>query len=433
MSCQRWRSQFGGMRRFGTAQSQERRDRVSPEPSLANLEPHSIIARMLPRRLSRVLASALAESPAVALLGPRQVGKTTLALEVAKSRPSVYLDLQSEADVAKLSDPELYLSQHADKLVILDEIQRTPQLFRTLRGLIDAGRRKGRGMGRFLVLGSASIDLLKQSSESLAGRIRYLELAPFDAGEVGQDRVEALWLRGGFPESLLAPTDAASLRWRADFIRSYLERDIPQLGPRIPAETLRRFWTMLAHQQGGLLNAASLARSLAVDGKTIASYLDLLVDLLLVRRLTPWHSNTRKRLVKSPKVYVRDGGLVHALLGIGDREALLAHPVAGASWEGMAIESLLGAAPEGTEANFFRTSTGDEIDLLLKLPNRRKVWAIEMKRGSAPTLERGFHTAREVVRPERSFVVYSGVERFPLADGIEAVSLADLCDEIADA
>ncbi len=375
----------------------------------------------------------MAESPAVALLGPRQVGKTTLALEVAQARPSVYLDLESESDRAKLSDPELYLSQHAGKLVILDEIQRAPQLFRTLRGLIDTGRRKGQGTGRFLILGSASIDLLKQSSESLAGRIRYLELAPLDAGEVGRDRLDALWLRGGFPESLLAASDAASLRWRTDFIRTYLERDIPQLGPRIPAETLRRLWTMLAHQQGGLLNAAALARSLAVDGKTVAAYLDLLVDLLLVRRLTPWHGNTRKRLVKSPKVYVRDGGLVHALLGINDRESLLAHPVAGATWEGMAIESLIAAAPAGTEANFFRTSTGDEIDLLLKLPGRRKMWAIEIKRGAAPAMERGFYAAREAVRPERSFMVYGGVERFPLGDEVEAVSLVDLCAQLSEA
>jgi predicted AAA+ superfamily ATPase len=388
---------------------------------------------MLPRRLFPTLRSAFAESPAVALLGPRQVGKTTLALEVAQARPSVYLDLESESDRAKLSDPELYLSQHAGKLVILDEIHRAPQLFRTLRGLIDTGRRKGQGTGRFLILGSASIDLLKQSSESLAGRIRYLELAPLDAGEVGRDRLDALWLRGGFPESLLAASDAASLRWRMDFIRTYLERDIPQLGPRIPAETLRRLWTMLAHQQGGLLNAAALARSLAVDGKTVAAYLDLLVDLLLVRRLPPWHGNTRKRLVKSPKVYVRDGGLVHALLGINDRESLLAHPVAGATWEGMAIESLIAAAPAGTEANFFRTSTGDEIDLLLKLPGRRKMWAIEIKRGAAPTLERGVYAAREAVRPERSFVVYGGVERFPLSDEVEAVSLVDLCGQLAEA
>jgi len=386
---------------------------------------------MIPRRLLSPLDAALAEAPAVALLGPRQVGKTTLALELAKGLPSVYLDLESEADRAKLAEAELYLEQHEDKLVILDEIQRTPQLFRSLRGLIDAGRRRGQGKGRFLVLGSASIDLLKQSSESLAGRIRYLELAPIDGGEVGRERLDALWLRGGFPESLLADSDGASLRWRRDFIRTYLERDIPQLGPRIPAETLRRLWTMLAHQQGGLLNAAALARALAVDGKTVAAYLDLLVDLLLVRRLMPWHGNTRKRLVKSPKVYVRDSGLVHALLGIGDREALLAHPVAGGSWEGLAIESLIAAAPGDTEAHFFRTAAGAEIDLLLKPPGRRHPWAIEIKRGLAPKLDRGFHLACDSVRPERRLVVYGGDERFPLADGVEAVSLPELCGQLA--
>ncbi len=388
---------------------------------------------MIPRRILPTLTSALAETPAVALLGPRQAGKTTLALEVAKARPAVYLDLESEADRAKLSEPELYLSQHEDKLVILDEIQRTPQLFRSLRGLIDAGRRRGRGKGRFLVLGSASIDLLRQSSESLAGRIRYLELAPLDAGEAGRERLDTLWLRGGFPESLLADSDAASLRWRTDFIRTYLERDIPQLGPRIPAETLRRLWTMLAHQQGGLLNAAALARALAVDGKTVAAYLDLLVDLLLVRRLSPWHGNVRKRLVKSPKVYVRDSGLVHALLGIGEREALLAHPVAGASWEGVAIESLIAAAPGGTEAYFFRTAAGAEIDLLLKLPGHRKPWAIEIKRGLAPRLEKSFHMACAAVRPDRRLVVYGGVERFPLGEGVEADPLIELCEELSAA
>ena len=377
------------------------------------------------------LAQALSEAPAVALLGPRQVGKTTLALEIADTRPSIYLDLESEADRAKLAEPELYLEQHAEKLVILDEIQRTPQLFQSLRGLIDKGRRSGKGKGRFLVLGSASIDLLKQSSETLAGRIRYLELAPLDAGEVDNDQLNALWLRGGFPESLLAGSDAASLRWRRDFIRTYLERDIPQLGPRIPAETLRRFWTMLAHQQGSLLNAAALARALAVDGKTIANYLDLLVDLLLVRRLQPWHGNVKKRLVKSPKVYVRDSGLVHALLGIEDQEALLSHPVAGGSWEGLAIESLIAAAPEGTEAYFFRTSAGAEIDLLLQRPGERKPWAIEIKRGLSPKLERGFHHACETVAPLQRRVVYGGSERFPLARNVDAMSLSQLCDELA--
>lgn len=385
---------------------------------------------MIQRRRLQPLEQALTEAPAVALLGPRQVGKTTLALQVAASRPSVYLDLEADADLAKLADPVLYLSQHRDKLVILDEVQRVPKLFQSLRGLIDQGRRDGAGRGRFLMLGSASIDLLKQSSESLAGRIRFLELAPIDAGELEATSQSTLHLRGGFPDSLLAPSDAASLRWRRDFIRTYLERDIPQLGPRIPAETLRRFWTMLAHQQGGLLNAADLARALAVDGKTVARYLDLLVDLLLVRRLPPWYSNTGKRLVKSPKVYVRDSGLVHALLGIGDQETLLGHPVVGASWEGLAIESLLAAAPEGSEAHFYRSAGGAEIDLLLSLPGRAGLWAIEIKRGLAVRVERGFHQACEDVRPARRWVVYSGTERYPLGDALEAIPLGMLCAEL---
>lgn len=386
---------------------------------------------MIRRRLTPILAEALAEAPAVALLGPRQVGKTTLALQIQKTRPAVYLDLESEGDRAKLAEPELYLRQHEDKLVILDEIHRAPQLFRVLRGLIDSGRRHGRGKGRFLVLGSASLELLKQSSESLAGRIRLLELAPIDAGEVSRGRQSALWSRGGFPESLLASSDSASLRWRTDFIRTYLERDLHQLGPRVPAETLRRLWTMLAHQQGGLLNAATLASALAIDGKTVTRYLDVLVDLLLVRRLAPWHGNVSKRLVKSPKVFIRDTGLVHALLGIVDVEDLMAHPVVGKSWEGFAIESLIAASPPGTEAHHLRTSGGAEIDLLLKFPGHRRPWAIEVKRGLAPSVARGFYFGCETVEPERKLVVYGGSERFPIAENIEAVPLLDLCVEVS--
>ena len=397
---------------------------------LANLEHNSIIAHMIKRHILPSLLTALDEMPAVALLGPRQAGKTTLALEVARQREAIYLDLESDADLAKLADPELYLKHHEDKLVILDEVQRKPHIFRLLRGLIDEGRRRGRGTGRFLVLGSASMDLLRQSSESLAGRIRYMELMPLHAGEIEPGELPALWLRGGFPMSLLARNDTASLRWRHDFIRTCLERDIPQLGPRIPAETLRRLWIMLAHQQGGLLNAAALARSLAVDGKTVAAYIDLLVDLLLVRRLLPWHSNTRKRLVKSPKIYVRDSGLTRALLQIPDLEALLAHPVGGTSWEGLVIESLIAMAPPESEPYFYRSATGDEIDLLLKLPHGARPWAIEVKRGQAPHLEHGFHLACDVVKPERCFVVYNGTERFPLAKGVEAVSLPELCHEL---
>jgi len=384
---------------------------------------------MIERRLTSHLQLLLEQIPAVALLGPRQVGKTTLALTIAEKQGSLYLDLESEGDRLKLSDPEHYLAKHENELVILDEVHRLPNLFQPLRGLIDRGRRRGRRAGRFLLLGSANINLLQQSGETLAGRIAYLELTPIDALEAGRDNLERLWLRGGFPDSLLAPDDASSLRWRRNFIRTYLERDIPQLGPRIPAETLRRFWTMLAHQQGGLLNAAQLARSLAVDGKTVAAYLNLLVDLLLVRRLPPWHHNVGKRLVKSPKVYIRDSGLVHALLNLENREALLGHPVAGLSWEGLVIESLLAVAPEGTEACFYRTAAGAEMDLVLVLPDNHR-WAIEIKRGLAPKVDRGFHHACADLEPDRCFVIYSGTERFRLGDGIEAISLLDLAKDL---
>lgn len=377
---------------------------------------------MIDRRIAALLVDRLAEVPAVALLGPRQVGKTTLALEIAGQRPSVYLDLESPGDQARLSDPELYLAQHDDKLVILDEVHRRPGLFQVLRGLIDRGRRKGRRSGRFLLLGSASLDLLRQSGESLAGRISYLEMTPLDALEVGVGDETRLWLRGGFPDSFLAAGDQSSLRWRQDFIRTYLERDVPMLGPRIPAEMLRRFWTMLAHHQSGLLNAAEFARALGVDGKTVASYIDLLVDLLLVRRLAPWHANVGKRLVKSPRIYVRDSGVVHALLGLGSQDDVLGHPIAGASWEGFAIETLTAIAPDGTQAYFYRTAAGAEIDLVLVMPGGAR-WAIEVKRSLAPKVERGFHHACLDLDPERKIVIYPGEEGFPLAPGIDAMSL----------
>lgn len=375
---------------------------------------------MIDRRISTELAERLAEVPAVALIGPRQVGKTTLAVEIGKSRPSIYLDLESDADRAKLAEPELYLAGHADKLVILDEVHRLPGLFQILRGLIDAGRRRGQRTGRFLLLGSASIDLLRQSGESLAGRISYLEMRPLDGLEVGDDQIDRLWVRGGFPDSFLAASDRASQRWRQDFIRTYLERDIPMFGPRIAAETLRRFWTMLAHHQSGLLNAAEFARSLGVNGKTVAGYLDLLVDLLLVRRLEPWHSNAGKRLVKSPRIYVRDSELVHTLLGLSSYEDILGHPIAGASWEGFVIETLIAAAPEGTKANFYRTAAGAEIDLLLTLPGG-ELWAIEIKRSLQPKLERGFHHACDDLSPAKRLLIYPGRERYPLADGVEVM------------
>ena len=387
---------------------------------------------MVPRQKTHTLLARLDQFPAVALLRPRQVGKTTVAKEVAAGRPSIYLDLEAAADRAKLADPALYLSGHEDKLVVLDEVQRMPALFEALRGLIDSGRRRKIRSGRFLLLGSASIDLLRQSGESLAGRIAYIEFGPFNVLEVEETAHDRLWIRGGFPDSFLASTDQASAVWRENFIRTYLERDIPQLGPRVPAETLRRFWTMLAHVQGGTLNAAQIARGLGVDGKTVARYLDLLVDLLLVRRLPSYNANVGKRLVKSPKVYVRDSGIVHTLLGLDDREAVLGHPVAGGSWEGFVVESLIAAAPERTEPFFYRTSAGAEIDLLLKLPGG-KLWAIEIKRGLAPKAEKGFHHARQDLRPSRSFIVYSGQDRYPKAEGVEAIGVRELAAMLADA
>jgi len=378
---------------------------------------------MLNRALEPTLIEALGHSPAVALLGPRQAGKTTLALQAAKriDRPSLYLDLESEQDRAKLDQAELYLDDHADKLLILDEVHRAPGLFPVLRGVIDRNRRAGRQAGQFLLLGSASFDLLKQSGETLAGRIAYLELSPFNLLETRHLPADELWVRGGFPESLLVEAASRSLRWRQDFIRTYLERDIPQFGPRIPAETLRRFWIMLAHNQGGPLNIAQLAGNLGVTAKTAAAYLDLLVDLLLVRRLPPWHANLGKRLVKSPKVFVRDSGLVHVLLSIPDKEALLAHPVVGQSWECFVIENLLNCAPRDVQGYFYRTSGGAEIDLLLAWPSG-DLWAIEIKRSLAPKLERGFHAACEDLKPVRKLVIYAGEETYRLAPDIEAMN-----------
>lgn len=384
---------------------------------------------MLKRLLNPQLSDAIADSPAVALLGPRQVGKTTLALEIGRSHNALYLDLESEQDRAKLAQPELYLADHQDKLVILDEVQRAPGLFPVLRGLIDRGRRAGRRSGQYLLLGSASLDLLKQSGETLAGRIAYLELTPFNVLETRDMPADDLWVRGGFPESLLAYDAARSLRWRQDFIRTYLERDIPLFGPRVAAETLRRYWGMLAHLQGELLNTAQLARNLGVDVKTAAGYLDLLVDLLLVRRLPPWHANLGKRLVKSPKVYVRDSGLVHALLNILDKEALLAHPVVGQSWECFVIENLLVCSATKAQGYFYRTSGGAEIDLLLSWPDGN-LWAIEIKRSLSPKLERGFHAACADLAPSRKFVVYPGAERYRIAADIEVISLDELAAEL---
>ena len=380
------------------------------------------------------LQKGLLRVPAVAILGPRQVGKTTLAFQVAQLRDSAYLDLESPIDASKLQDPTTYLERQAGKLVVLDEVQRVPELFQALRGVIDQGRRRGDGNGQFLILGSASQDLLKQSSESLAGRIRYLELTGLTALEVVADNavtLDRLWLRGGFPESYLSQSDEESAEWREDFIRTYLERDVPQLSAKIPSTTLRRLWVMLSHIQGGLLNASRLARSLGVSSVTVGRYLDLLVDLFLVRRLPPWHTNTAKRLVKSPKVYVRDSGLVHQLLRIPTFDDLLSHPVVGGSWEGFVIENILAVSPREVDAFFYRSSGGAEIDLLLELPGQQR-WAVEVKRSFAPKPGRGFHDACREVQPTHKFFVYPGSETIPLRDNITAMGLFDFLRLLAD-
>ena len=380
---------------------------------------------MLKRKTLETVLQALSRQASVALIGPRQVGKTTLALEIGAQQNALYLDLEAVEERDKLSNPKAFLSAYEDRLVILDEIHRVPDLFLTLRGLIDEGRRRGQRTGRFLLLGSASLDLMRQSGESLAGRISYIDMTPLTVQEIPTDSVEALWVRGGFPDSYLAQDDRASLDWRKDLLRTYLERDVPMFGSRIPAETLRRFWTMLAHNQGALHNASRLAAGLEVSSQAVSRYTDLLVDLLLVRRLQPYHANVGKRLVKSPKVYIRDSGLLHALLNIPARDALLGHPVVGASWEGFVIENLINAAPAFTVPGFYRTSGGAEIDLLLELPGGER-WAVEVKRSRAAKPARGFYEACEDLKPAKRFVVHAGQERFPVSADVEAIGLLEL-------
>ncbi len=387
---------------------------------------------MIQRILENTVREALARSSSVALMGPRQVGKTTIALNISESVASIYLDLESRLGLEKVRDIRAFHEANRENLIILDEVQRLPELFAELRGIIDEERRRGNKSGLFLFLGSASIDLLQQSGESLAGRIAYLELYPVNALEYSDgesEKINTLWLRGGFPESLLADSTGDSLEWRLDFIKTYLERDIPQLGPRIPAATLERFWTMLAHNQGSVLNAAHLARNLDVSGVTIGRYLDLMTDLLLIRRLKPWTFNIGKRLVRSPKIYVRDSGITHALLNIEGYNNLLGHPVVGGSWEGFVIENIMSVAPPRMQPYYYRTPGGAELDLVLEFAGGEK-WAIEIKRSSSPKLSKGFHVACEDIQPDKKFVIYSGTDTFPMAEDVTAISLYGLMNEI---
>lgn len=383
---------------------------------------------MIPRLIKPTLEKRLSLFPAVALFGPRQSGKTTLAIELAEQRgdKAVYLDLENPADRRRLDDPIAYLRAQRGRLVVLDEIHRMPEIFAVLRGEIDARNRAGEKSGQFLILGSAAIDLLRQSSESLAGRIAFLELTPFLPQEVlpMEGAADKLWVRGGFPGSFLADSDAASGLWRNAFIRTYLERDVPQFGIRVPAETMERFWTMLAHTHGALFNGHRLAQSLGVGWHAVSHYLDLLVDLLLVRQLPPWTANVGKRLVKSPKIYLRDSGLLHSLLNLTTLNDVLGHPVAGTSWEGFAIEAILAAVPAGTKPYFYRSAAGHEIDLILELSASRR-WAVEFKKSLSPVVEKGFHVASADIKAERRILVYPGQDGFPGPGGVEVTPLLD--------
>jgi len=365
-----------------------------------------MISRLALPELSRRLQSFAG----VVLLGPRQIGKTTLARQLAETWPggSVYVDLERPADRRRMDDADAFLRAQAPLLVVIDEVHRLPSLFTTLRGIIDDNRAAGFRTGQFLLLGSASLDLVRDADESLAGRVSHFELsgiAPDEAAQAGI-AMRQLWLRGGFPDALTAATDEISRRWRDDLVTSYLERDVPMFAPRVPAEMLRRLWTMIAYSSGGLMNVSRLAANLGVSSQTIARYIDLLVDLGLLRRLEPWFANITARLVKAPKVYVRDTGLLHSLLEIGTMNELLGHPVVGGSFESLAIESLISAAPESLHPHFFRTSTGDEIDLLFDKANRPEM-ALEIKLSSDAAAQAGFYRSCDRLDVGQRFLVHA--------------------------
>ncbi len=381
---------------------------------------------MIFRDIQSTLLKRLGQAPAVALLGSRQVGKTTLARSLEVGKPVHYLDLERPSDLAKLADPELYLSGLSGQLVILDEVQRLPELFPVLRSLIDERRQLGERAMQFLLLGSASPDLLQQSSESLAGRISYLELTPFQLPELPEPEriMPSHWERGGYPDSYLAIDGETSLQWREDFITSYVERYLPQQGITSTPIVLRRFCSMLAHQQGATLNLSKLADSLGIDGKTARRYLDLLEGLYLVRSLPSWSRNAGKRLVKSPKIYWRDSGLLHALAGLPTLEQVLGHPLCGASWEGYCIEQILNRLPNNTAASHYRTHAGAEIDLVIEEPDG-KITALEIKRTLSPKVTPGLIESMQTLRADCGFIVIPKGKAYPLSKTVTAIGLPD--------
>lgn len=377
----------------------------------------------IPRLITERIKQKLENIPAVLILGPRQCGKSTLAKAIiSKMRDAIYLDLERPSDINKLTDPEAFFSLNANKLICLDEIQRTPDLFPVLRSVIDENKRNG----QFIILGSASQNLIKQSSETLAGRISHFELTPFLFKEVSEDhhlnKLRKIWLRGGFPRSYLAPNETESFEWRLDFIRTFLERDIPQIGFRIPAKTLERFWKMCAHLHGQILNSSKLGESLGLSHHTVRSYVDLFDQTFILRILRPYEPNLKKRLIKSPKTYLRDTGLLHALLGIEGHNDLLGHPVYGASWEGFVMENILSLLPDWT-ASFYRSSSGSEIDLILEKGKKRI--AVECKVSTSPTPNRGFWNAMKDLRIREAWIIAPVKETYPLEDGVTVAPLQD--------
>jgi hypothetical protein len=367
-----------------------------------------------PRALERI-THAFSTHPIAALLGPRQCGKTTLARLIAEREPCTYFDLENPVDIRRLSAPMRTLEELTG-LAIIDEIQRRPDLFELLRVLVD----RPKNPVRFLILGSASPYLVKGVSESLAGRVGFIDLAGFDLGEVGAEKYNQLWLRGGFPPSFLAPDDSASMAWRDDFIRTFLERDIPQLGISIPAETLRRFWIMIAHYHGQVWNGAQLARSLGTSENTARRYLDILAGAYMIRVLPPWFENLRKRQVKAPKIYLRDSGLLHALLQLTTVVDLQSHPKLGASWEGFALEQVIGAVGN-RDAYFWATHGGAELDLLVRIAGKH--YGFEFKYADAPGTTRSMHVAIQDLRLEHLWVVYPGHQEYSLDDKISVISI----------
>ena len=376
---------------------------------------------MIPR--AHVLASiraALERSPVAVLTGPRQCGKTTLAREFLSEESPNYFDLEDPVSLARLEEPMTAL-RSLEGLVVIDEVQRRPDLFPVLRVLSD---RPG-SSARFLILGSASGDLLRQSSESLAGRMEQISLGGFTLDEVGAEHSDALWLRGGFPRAFLSGTEQDAATWRKQFIQTLLERDLPQWGVRTPAVALQRFWTMVAHYHGQTWNAAEPARALGVSPVTTRRYLDLLTDALMIRQLQPWHANLAKRQVKAPKLYIRDSGLLHQLIGIATEKSLLTHPKVGASWEGFALDQVIARVPHD-EAFFWATHQGAEIDLLLRRGHR--LLGVEFKRADAPRMTRSIGIALADLGLERVAIVYPGSMRYPIADRVEVVPLSILAE-----